>query len=274
MRTIGNYNLYHIIGEGAFGIIYNCKNKITQKDYAMKIDKTSHGLKTIKYEASILKYLKNVANVAKLIHYGSFDKKQYMVLHLYGLTLEEYLISTTHVKLVDKISYALKMLEVLKNVHNKGILHRDIKPENYVFTMDMRELVLIDFGISKIYIDNTKKHKPTGKTEQLVGCLQYASINSHNHEELSRRDDIISLAYTIMYLFCGELPWDNIHLDGSYNKSESIKQIKKNFIKNNYVDKLKNKIKNIISYLYDLTYEEKPNYFLLEIHINNILENI
>lgn len=274
MRTIGNYNLYHIIGEGAFGIIYNCKNKITQKDYAMKIDKTSHGTKTIKYEASILKYLKNVSNVAKLIHYGSFDKKQYMVLDLYGLTLEEYLISTTHVKLVDKISYALKMLEVLKNVHNKGILHRDIKPENYVFTIDMRELILIDFGISKIYLDNTKKHKPLRKTDQLIGCLQYASINSHNHDELSRRDDIISLAYSFMYLFCGKLPWDNIEVGNNYSKSECIKQVKMNFIKKNYADKLENKMKYIISYLYNLEYDEKPNYFLLEIHINNILENI
>lgn len=273
MRTIGNYNLYNVIGEGAFGIVYSCKNKITQRDYAMKLDKSSSGVKTLRYEASILKYLKNVSYVPKVIHYGSIDKKQYIVLELYGLTLEEYLISNNNVKLVDKISYALKMLEVLKNVHNKGIIHRDIKPENYVFTIDMQELILIDFGISKIYLDSAKNHKPQRYTDQLVGCLQYASIHSHNYIELSRRDDIISLAYSLMYLFCGKLPWDQLQVTNRLSKIENVRNIKNSFIKKKYEDKIMNKMKFIISYLYDLSYSEKPNYFLIEIHINNILEN-
>ena len=273
MRTIGNYILNNIIGEGAFGIVYSCKNKITHKDYAVKVDKCSHGIKSIKYEASILKYLKNVSNVAKIIHYGSVDKKQYIVLDLYGLTLEEYLISNGNVKLVDKLSYALKMLEVLRNVHSKGILHRDIKPENYVFTVDMRDLVLIDFGISKIYLDNSRNHKPLRRTEQLVGCLHYASLNSHNYIELSRRDDIISLAYTWIYLFFGKLPWDKVYSNTTNNKKDVIKKLKMELSNTHYEDKIMNKMKYILSYLYDLSYDEKPNYFLIEIHINNILEN-
>ena len=274
MKLIGNYKIGSLIGQGSFGNVYSCKNKLTNNDYAMKIDKSAHDVKSIRYEASILKYLKKVPNVAKLIHYGSIDNKQYMVLELYGLTLEEYIISNKSISMVDKINYALQMLNIIKNVHSKGIIHRDIKPENFVFTIDMRELVLIDFGLSKLYLDGSKNHKRQNKTEKLIGCLHYASINSHNKIDLSRRDDLISLIYSFIYMFFGKLPWNNISSNTISSKMEMIKYEKKMFIHNQDYDcNIMKKMKNTINYLYELEYDEKPNYFLMEIHINNILEN-
>lgn len=274
MKLIGNYKIGSLIGQGSFGNVYSCKNKLTNNDYAMKIDKSAYDVKSIRYEASILKYLKKVPNVAKLIHYGSIDNKQYMVLELYGLTLEEYIISNKSINMIDKINYALQMLNIIKNVHSKGIIHRDIKPENFVFTIDMRELVLIDFGLSKLYLDGSKNHKRQNKTEKLIGCLHYASINSHDKIELSRRDDLISLFYSFIYMFFGKLPWNNISSKTISSKMEMIKYEKKMFIHNQDYDcNIMKKMKNTVNYLYELEYDEKPNYFLMEIHINNILEN-
>ena len=274
MKLIGNYKIGSLIGQGSFGNVYSCKNKLTNNDYAMKIDKSAYDVKSIRYEASILKYLKKVPNVAKLIHYGSIDNKQYMVLELYGLTLEEYIISNKSINMIDKINYALQMLNIIKNVHSKGIIHRDIKPENFVFTIDMRELVLIDFGLSKLYLDGSKNHKRQNKTEKLIGCLHYASINSHDKIELSRRDDLISLIYSFIYMFFGKLPWNNISSKTISSKMEMIKYEKKMFIHNQDYDcNIMKKMKNTVNYLYELEYDEKPNYFLMEIHINNILEN-
>ena len=274
MKLIGNYKIGSLIGQGSFGNVYSCKNKLTNNNYAMKIDKSAYDVKSIRYEASILKYLKKVPNVAKLIHYGSMDNKQYMVLELYGLTLEEYIISNKSINMIDKINYALQMLNIIKNVHSKGIIHRDIKPENFVFTIDMRELVLIDFGLSKLYLDGSKNHKRQNKTEKLIGCLHYASINSHDKIELSRRDDLISLFYSLIYMFFGKLPWNNISSKTISSKMEMIKYEKKMFIHNQDYDcNIMKKMKNTVNYLYELDYDEKPNYFLMEIHINNILEN-
>jgi serine/threonine protein kinase len=270
MKTIGNYNIGPLIGEGSFGNIYSCNHKITKIEYAMKVDKNTNGLKTIKYEASILKYLKKVSNITKIIHYGSLDNKQYMVMELYGLTIEEYMISNNSLKLEDKVNYALQMLTIIKCVHDKGILHRDIKPENFVFTIDMRNLVLIDFGISKIYLDNDKTHKKQGTTNQIIGCIRYASTYSHDKLELSRRDDMISLLYSLLYIFCGRLPWENIM---SNSKIDLVKKLKCDFNSNNDGDSTIAKLRHILCYLYNLEYTEKPNYFLIEIHINNILEN-
>ena len=176
--------------------------------------------------------------------------------------------------MIDKINYALQMLNIIKNVHSKGIIHRDIKPENFVFTIDMRELVLIDFGLSKLYLDGSKNHKRQNKTEKLIGCLHYASINSHDKIDLSRRDDLISLIYSFIYMFFGKLPWNNISSKTISSKMEMIKYEKKMFIHNQDYDcNIMKKMKNTVNYLYELDYDEKPNYFLMEIHINNILEN-
>ena len=60
----------------------------------------------------------------------------------------------------------------------------------------------------------------------MVGTPRYASINSHNGKELSRRDDLESLAYMLIYLAKGSLPWMNILLEDKEAKREQIKALK------------------------------------------------
>jgi Holliday junction resolvasome RuvABC endonuclease subunit len=78
-------------------------------------------------------------------------------------------------------------------------------------------------------------------------------------------------------MFCDTLPWENIAISTSSNsKKDVIKQLKMNHLRKIDTDdntKLEQKLANIVSYIYNLEYDEKPNYFLIEIHFNNILEN-
>lgn len=95
-----------------------------------------------------------------------------------------------------------------------SFLHRDVKPDNIRVRAD-GSIVLIDFGISGELIKNGL-HISNSVGKGLRGTPHFASIYSHRSEELSRRDDVLSLLFTLLYLVNNNsLPWisDNDYRD-------------------------------------------------------------
>lgn len=95
-------------------------------------------------------------------------------------------------------------------MHNQAFIHRDIKPENFLMGVGANSHVvyLVDLGfVNRIIDPKTKKHIEYQKRESLTGTATFASINAHNGDELSRRDDLESIAYVLIYLLRGKLPW-------------------------------------------------------------------
>jgi len=76
---------------------------------------------------------------------------------------------------------------------------------------NMNVIYLIDYGLAKYYRDPISKvHIPFRDNHGMTGTLWYASINSHLGEDQSRRDDLESLMYSLIYLLKGKLPWQGI----------------------------------------------------------------
>ena len=99
-----------------------------------------------------------------------------------------------------------KCLNVLKSIHQHGVLHRDIKPQNFMIKHD--DIYLIDFGLSIFYIDENDRHIEKQDSENVVGTPKYISYFNHNGEPNSRRDDLLSLGYMILLLINGSLSWE------------------------------------------------------------------
>ncbi len=66
---------------------------------------------------------------------------------------------------------------------------------------------LIDYGISKIYRDVSGRHISFKEGKPFIGTTRYASIAAHCGHELGRKDDLESLAYVMIFLLKGNLPW-------------------------------------------------------------------
>lgn len=91
-------------------------------------------------------------------------------------------------------------------------------------------MYLIDFGLSVSYLDGDTgehyKENTNANYNSVVGTALFASINAHMGQDLSRRDDIESLVYTLIYLCNGTLPWKNINIKKKKERHQIIMYMK------------------------------------------------
>ena len=257
------YNLISKIGEGSFGSIYKAENIRTREYVAIKVEPINSSTNLLKNESVIYQYLLNTIGIPNVKWYGKDDKNYYMVINLLDKSLEELKEQRQKFSLKLTLQIGLQLLNLLKSIHNKGLLHRDIKPDNFLLGLNnnKNQLYLIDFGFCKTYLNNDK-HIEMKKTSGMIGSLTYASLNAHNMIELSRRDDLESLGYMLIYFLLGNLPWKQ------ERDVNNIIKYKTNIILDNKIPEI---IKKYMIYVRNLEFNETPDYeLLIHIFLNDI----
>ena len=207
-----------------------------------------------------LKLINNINIMPK--YYGLYedDNNYYLVIQLLGLSLEK--INKKINKKFDIYSIkniAIKLITCIKHIHNSGILHRDIKPDNILLSNDYKNIYLIDYGLSKFYI---KKGKHIIEQDGInpSGTLRYMSKYVNNLKECSRRDDLISTGYTLIYLLKGRLPWQGLKIKEGGKKYEYIGKIKNNITLEELCSDLPICVYNYMEYCYKLKFADDPDY--------------
>jgi casein kinase 1 len=210
----GRFKLTRRIGGGSFGEIYRAVDTQTKELVAVKMEPTSSKVPQLIYEARVLQFLQRKCisvGIPELRWYGSEGDFNIMVLELLGPSLERLFVYCEK-RFTEKTVCMLadQLISRMEFLHARSFIHRDIKPENFVMGLGKKahHVYMIDFGLAKRYREpKSEKHIPFREGKRLTGTARYVSVNTHLGMEQSRRDDLESLAYVLIYFASGTLPW-------------------------------------------------------------------
>jgi casein kinase 1 len=263
------YTLDKKIGYGSFGEVYIGYDKQEGNLVGIKLE-DAEKKHILKHEYEVYQDIIAVGKMScipRIYWYGVLpDARKALVMQFLGNSLE-YLFSKKcrgSFSVKTTLMIGIQALKLLHDLHECNYIHRDIKPDNFLTGLSSDEedsnLYLIDFGLAKRYKSQERVHLKQTTGKSIVGTARYSSINSHLGIELSRRDDLESLGYMLVYFIKGKLPWQGIPADNKHDKYARIGKMKQECQLTELCSGIPSVFSDFLSYVRSLEFKEKPNY--------------
>ena len=267
------FKLGKLLAISNFSSVYEGKKIATNIPVAIKIEKQGK-YNFLESEAYILMIVKGIG-IPKLMSFGKIGHFKILVEEFLGKNIETLWESCpfkndpkgqNNKYIKDICLLAIQGLERLKYIHNKNIIHRDIKTKNFMTgNNDINIIYLIDFGFAKKYRSSrTGKHIRFSNLNHLIGSWNFASHNAIRGYESSRRDDLESFGYMLIYLAKGGwTPWNKYYKIKNitpFELAKIITKIKLEISEENLCKGLPNEFIEYMKYVKKLEFEQEPDY--------------
>lgn len=274
MIIANKYRTMELIGTGCFGCIMKGENIRTKEEVAIKVERIDASTKLLKNETQIYLLLskQESSGFPSIKWFGKDEQFFYMVMELLGQPVSSFKSNPNQnnkdlslpIDVVSKIG--IQIIDRLQKLHTTGLVHRDIKPENLLFGLGRKSHIihLIDFGFCKSYLEADGSHVKCETGKSIIGTPNFISTNMHNGLTMSRRDDLESMVYVLIYLFLPLETWERMFnreikeedISASY---KSVLNSKKEFLTSECT-LIHSSLKSLLQYCVELGFYEKPNY--------------
>ncbi|KAH8306297.1 hypothetical protein KR018_006770 [Drosophila ironensis] len=274
LRVGNKYRLGRKIGSGSFGDIYLGTTINTGEEVAIKLEciRTKHP--QLHIESKFYKTMQGGIGIPRIIWCGSEGDYNVMVMELLGPSLEDlFNFCSRRFSLKTVLLLADQMISRIDYIHSRDFIHRDIKPDNFLMGLGKKGnlVYIIDFGLAKKFRDaRSLKHIPYRENKNLTGTARYASINTHLGIEQSRRDDLESLGYVLMYFNLGALPWQGLK---AANKRQKYERISEKKLSTSIVVLCKgfpSEFVNYLNFCRQMHFDQRPDYC----HLRKLFRNL
>ncbi|KAG4067357.1 hypothetical protein HA402_000348 [Bradysia odoriphaga] len=263
----GKYRVIRKIGSGSFGDIYLGISVVCGEEVAIKMEALNARHPQLLYEYKLYKLMMGGVGIPRIRYYGQERNYNVLVMDLLGPSLEDlFNFCTRHFTIKTVLMLVDQMIGRLEFLHCKHFIHRDIKPDNFLMGIGRHcnKLFLIDFGLAKKYRDiRSRIHIAYREDKNLTGTARYASINAHLGIEQSRRDDLESLGYVMMYFNRGSLPWQGLKATTKKQKYERISEKKMSTPIEVLCKGFPAEFAMYLNYCRTLRFDESPDYMYL-----------
>ncbi len=211
MGTITAYKIIAKIYDSANSIVYRAKHKTDNQNVILKVLKQDYPPPRRitefqrEYEITNSLNLTGVVKVYDIIETG--DHRWLIVVEDFEAQSLKQIIQNQQLTLDEFLFVAIKVSQILGEVHQRHIIHKDINPSNIVWNRQTNIIKIIDFGIStKLSRETTTFRNPN----QLEGTLAYISPEQTGrmNREIDYRSDFYSLGVTFYELLVGQLPFE------------------------------------------------------------------
>ena len=300
ISEIGDYICYtqNQIGSGSFGQVLYGIHKHSSLEVAVKIINSETSQDSIQKELKYTKQLQTIKGFPTIYSHCIYDKNNIFIESLLGPSLDKlFTFCGKKFPLKTVCILGKEIIKRLESMHDKGILHRDLKPNNLTWgnfnssynnildnnsnnnvnnILDINTIFLIDFGLSCSYLEGYSgaKHYKIKNNLNFIGTLRYASLNSHKGIRQSRRDDLESMIYILIYFLKGELPWQNVKAKNKEERYKIIFEKKSAVSVESLCEGIPQEFSELLNYIKKMDFEEKPNYFQFYSFFHNIIEKI
>jgi serine/threonine protein kinase len=204
------YQVKKKLGEGSFGFVRAAIDVKTGKEVAIKFEHKKDIKKHLLTESQVYQDVQDTGFV-RMYWFGKHGDYTVLVMTKLGPSLRDLYLKCNRIFTVSTVALiAIQVLSRLEKLHDGGWLHQDIKPENIVIGSenDRHTIYMIDYGTSSRYTDaKTGIHREKLPSGRIVGTARYSPITNHFGYYQSRKDDLQSFGYTLIYWMSGKLPW-------------------------------------------------------------------